>query len=445
MKSKSSMKWLLVILFLGLFSLHNLSFSQSSYFPPKSGSNWDTLSPSRFGWCQKRIDSLYNYLNNTNTDAFILLKDGKIVLEKYFGNFTQDSIHYWASAGKGLTAMLVGIAQEKGLLNINDSVSKYLGTGWTSAPPNKERLITVKHLLSMNSGLDDTPSGSCNSDNTSAACLQYLADAGSRWAYHNAAYLKLQDVITNVSGLGYTITTNQYIGNKIGMSGLWFNGTYFSRARDMARFGLLTLNKGIWQNDTVLRDTSYFRAMTNTSQNLNLSYGYLWWLNGKSSFMLPGTQLVYPSKLMPNAPSDMYCALGKNDQKIYVVPSQNMVVIRMGESAYGYGAAAFSPYDTLIWSYINKLNEDCTLTSIQTKNSVPDFKLFPNPANNFISFSGLPTNGTTKYSILNLYGQLLFEDETHNHSIDISTLASGQYVLTLQNEDIVATKQFIKK
>ena len=74
------------------------------------------------------------------------IADGKIVLEKYFGTFTQDSIHYWASAGKSLTATMIGIAQQKGLLNINDSVSKYLGVGWSSETRQKEKLITNKNL-----------------------------------------------------------------------------------------------------------------------------------------------------------------------------------------------------------------------------------------------------------------------------------------------------------
>ncbi|HPW87208.1 MAG TPA: hypothetical protein PLU78_08425, partial [Chitinophagales bacterium] len=76
--------------------------AQSLYFPPLTGNNWDTIAPQRLGWCQERIDSLYNYLDTTGTDGFIILKDGKIVLEKYFGTFTQDSLHYWASAGKSL-------------------------------------------------------------------------------------------------------------------------------------------------------------------------------------------------------------------------------------------------------------------------------------------------------------------------------------------------------
>lgn len=428
-------------LFLFLFIIQ--AQAQNLYFPPTTGNTWDTISPTSLSWCQPRIDSLYNYLQSTNTDAFIILKDGKIVLEKYFGTFTKDSIHYWASAGKSLTAMMVGIAQQKSLLNINDSVSKSIGVGWTNETQQKEKLITIKNLLSMTGGMDDNPAFPCENISQTSACLQYKADAGMRWSYHTGAYRKLEDVVSAVAGQNYTATTNSYIGSKIGMNGAWFQSVYYSKARDMARFGLLTLAKGIWQNDTILKDTSYFRAMTNTSQNFNLSYGYLWWLNGKSSAMLPSSQLVFPFSLIPNAPSDMICALGKNDQKIYVVPSKNMVVIRVGESAYN--TDALSPYDTLIWSYINKLNSNCIATFIETtQRKNIDLKLFPNPANSFISFTGFNDERNIHYNITNIYGQTIVENDTFNHSIDVSDLASGAYILNIQSDEKQATKQFIK-
>ena len=80
---------------------------------------------------------------------------------------------------------------------------------------------------------------------------------------------------------------------------------------------------------------NYFQNATTTSQNINLAYGYLWWLNGKTSYHLPQSQLQFNGTLIPSAPSDMYCALGKNDQKIYVVPSKKLVIIRMGDVADG--------------------------------------------------------------------------------------------------------------
>jgi hypothetical protein len=91
--------------------------------------------------------------------------------------------------------------------------------------------------------------------------------------------------------------------------------------------------------------------MTNTSQNLNLSYGYLTWLNGKATHMLPTVQFSFGGSMVPNAPADMYAALGKNDQKIYVVPSKKLVIIRMGESA-GNVQLAVSSFDNELWGYL---------------------------------------------------------------------------------------------
>ncbi|MBX9808547.1 MAG: serine hydrolase, partial [Flavobacteriaceae bacterium] len=90
------------------------------------------------------------------------------------------------------------------------------------------------------------------------------------------------------------------------------------------------------------------------SQNINLSYGYLWWLNGKSSYHLPQSQLQLPGSIIPSGPNDTFMALGKNDQKIYVIPSKKMVVIRMGDAADTVNLA-LSDFDDVLWQKINAL------------------------------------------------------------------------------------------
>ena len=321
--------------------------SSSLYFP--ANSSWETLSPTILNWNTTALNDTYTYLQQKNTKAFIILKNGKIVSEKYFGTFTADSNWQWASAGKTMTALLVGIAQEQGILNINDKTSQYLGTGWTSLTLPKENLITIKHQLSMTTGLDD---GVADNHCTTPACLQYKADAGQRWAYHNAPYTLLDQVIEKASGLTYNQYFQQKIRDRIGMNGLWiklgYNNVYFSNARSMAPFGLLLLAKGKWNNTPILADTNYLSAQINSSQTINPSYGYLTWLNGKSSYMVPTVQLSLNGNLVPNAPPDLYAALGKDDQKIYVVPSQGLVVIRMGESA-GQSQLALSSFDNELW------------------------------------------------------------------------------------------------
>jgi CubicO group peptidase (beta-lactamase class C family) len=329
---------------------------QTMYFPPVTSSDWQTVSATTLNWNGAELNNLYAYLESKNTKAFIILKNGRIVTEKYFGTFTADSNWYWASAGKTMTAFLVGIAQQQGLLNINNRSSQYLGTGWTSAPANKEALITVRHQLTMTTGLDDAVA---EPDCTLPSCLQYKADAGARWSYHNAAYTLLDKVIETASGMSYNNYFQQNLRNKIGMNGVWIktpnsNNVFYSTPRSMARFGLLMLNNGRWDNLSILNDQTYFSSQVNSSQNFNLSYGYLTWLNGKSSYMLPTLQATFPTSLFPNAPADMYAALGKNDQKIYVVPSQKLVVIRMGNSA-GNPQLAVSSFDNELWGKLKNV------------------------------------------------------------------------------------------
>lgn len=325
----------------------------SLYFPPiEESTTWETKSLNSLGWNENAVTPLLSYLEEKHSKGFIILVDGKIVMENYFNGHTASANWYWASAGKTLTATMVGIAEQENHLNINDKVSDYLGSGWTSIPLAKENLITNKHLLTMTSGLEDIDNGDC----VEPECLTYKADAGTRWAYHNV-YVKLQDVIASATSTTYSSYFNTKLRDKIGMNGAWIqsgnNSVYWSTTRSMARFGLLMLNKGKWNNEIILNE-NYFDAATNTSQNINLGYGYLWWLNGKSSYHLPQTQIQFSGSIIPDAPNDMFMALGKNDQKIYVIPSRKMVVIRMGDAADNVNLA-LSDFDEVLWQKINAL------------------------------------------------------------------------------------------
>lgn len=351
----------IILSILGLFLLVNCSPENSSsnttenlYFPPLTGTNWETKSIADLGWKQEAVQPLLDYLELKHSKSFMILVNGRIVMENYFNGHSATTNWYWASAGKTLTSTVTGIAEQEGFININNKVSDYIGTGWTSETLAKENLITCKNLLSMTSGIEDIANG----DDVSPSSLTYKADAGTRWAYHNV-YVKLQDVIAQATGQTWANYFNTKLRDKIGMNGSWLtldnNIVYFSTTRSMARFGLLMLNKGKWKNNTILNE-AFFNAATTTSQNINLGYGYLWWLNGKSSYHLPQTQLQFPGSIIPNGPNDMFMALGKNDQKIYVIPSKKMVVVRMGEAANTDNPSfALSGFDNELWQKINAL------------------------------------------------------------------------------------------
>ena len=290
---------------------------ETMYFPPNTNPTWETKSISSLNWNQNAIQPLKDFLIQKNTKSFMILVNGRIVMEEYFNGHTSTDTWQWNSAGKTLVGTTTGIAQQEGLLDYNTKVSHYLGEGWTNTPLAKENLINSKHLLTMTSGLNDQNQLVIPSN------LTYLADAGTR----------------------------------IGMDGFWNNGVifkiYHSNTRSMARFGLLALNKGKWNNEVIINET-FFNESINSSQSINPSYGYFWWLNGKTSSMIPGGQEVYPGSLVSNAPADMYAAMGASDQRIYVIPSKKMVVIRMGDASDPSNPNfAVSGFDNELWSKIN--------------------------------------------------------------------------------------------
>jgi len=305
---------------------------------------------SGLGWNTGNVQSLKDYLSQKHSKSFMILVNGRIVMEEYFNGHSATATWPWNSAGKTLVSTATGIAQQEGLLDINTKASQYLGAGWTVAPLAKENLITVRHLLTMTSGLNDS------SELVIRANLKYMADAGTRWSYHNV-FQKLMDVVGAASGQTYENYFNAKLKNKLGMDGFWNYGliftVYHSNTRSMARFGLMALNNGKWNNEQIINQ-AFFNEAINTSQTINPSYGYLWWLNGKSGAMIPGGQTFYPGSLIPNAPADMYAAMGAEDQRIYVVPSKKMVVIRMGDASDPQNPSfAVSGFDNELWGKIN--------------------------------------------------------------------------------------------
>jgi CubicO group peptidase (beta-lactamase class C family) len=419
------MKKIFILLYISLLSY--LGNSQNLYFPPLTGNIWESKTPASLGWCEDKIPALYDFLSQNNTKGFIVLKDGKIVMEKYFATFTQDSFWYWASAAKTLTGFTIGIAQQENLLKISDLSSKYLGKNWTSLSAAQENKITVRHQLTMTTGLEDA---GLTADCTLPSCLKFKADTGTRWAYHNAPYTLLDKVIETATGK----TLNQYLNTKvkvkIGLAGTFIksgdNNVFYSNVRSMARFGLLLLNKGTWDKTAILTDTAYFRQMTNSSQTFNPSYGYLTWLNGKKSFIAPGAQTVFPIDLTPNAPKDMYSALGKNGQVINVIPSQNLVLIRMGNAPENLAVPIKFVND--MWAKLNEI----TCNKIQVADNQLDIKsflAFPNPANDMLNIEG---EDIEQLSLFNLQGTKVLEKTipiSSNFQLDISFLPKGVYLL----------------
>ena len=141
----------------------------------------------------------------------------------------------------------------------------------------------------------------------------------------------------------------------------------------------------------------------------------------------------------------MFCALGKNDQKIYVVPSQGLVVVRQGNSAGGFNLAA-SAFDNVLWDYINKLN--CSLASIKTNTFEQLISVFPNPVQTKLTIDNI-TQSIYKIKVYSVFGNQVYEAtniKTQAIDIDFSDFSQGIYIV--ETEDVfknIARQKIIKQ
>jgi CubicO group peptidase (beta-lactamase class C family) len=325
----------------------------SAYFPPTASDVWETVSPAAAGWDTTALRSALDWAGTQRSNAVIVLWRGRIAAERYWNGWTPTKDSIIASAGKSVSAFLIGQLQEQGRLRIGDPVHGLLGAGWSRSPASEAR-ISIAHLLSMTSGLSDS--------------LEFVAEPGTRFYYNNPAYYQTFQVMTRAAGqpfslAGLTTLSRTLLWDRVGMrTASWrLNidtgepGFVMScSARDMARFGLLVLNRGTWDGQVVMADTTYLRAMLASSSTSNPSYGYLWWLNGKAQHRVPGPYLLptLSGPLIPSAPSDLVAALGKGDKKIYVIPSLQAVVVRHGPEADGAGGnpLALAAFDEQLWA-----------------------------------------------------------------------------------------------
>lgn len=363
------------------------AFSATSqiHFPPAAGP-WLTIDPAELGWCAEAVDSLVAFADAQDTKALLVLHNGRIAVEHYASDFGPDSTWYWASAGKSVLASLVGIAEAEGLLELDEPMSMHLGSGWTSLDSAAEWAIAIEHALSMTTGLDD---GVDQPDCTDPECLVGLAEPGERWAYHNAPYTLLHEVLAGATGMGVNPWLWTRLFQPIGAAGAYlmdsslsFNRVLFSTSRDMARFGLLVSAGGNWDGEQVIPE-GFAAAMLQPHQTLNPCYGWLWWLNSGEMHMLPQLQWTFDGPMVEGAPADLIMALGKNDQKLHIYPSLNLVVVRMGNPT-SLSSLAPSAFDQLLWERI------ASLPCPQSVQALDGHQPWPNPVGAGCDVQGLP-------------------------------------------------------
>ncbi|MDH5232300.1 MAG: serine hydrolase [Gammaproteobacteria bacterium] len=335
----------------------------SVYYPPLVGDEWQAIDSRYGGWDKNKLEKTVEFVGENKSTAFLIIQKGRIVSENYWQGWNQHSRDIIYSASKTIVAFLLGKRLEQGLINsIDDPMSDYLGAGWlTLNEPGcrnypHEHELTIRHAITMTSGLRESLLFN------RIHCIGWVT-ADSEWNYNTMVYRKAIDIIAK--DLNNTDQLNKFshdvLFNKIGMQHTdWIIEDYRlqSSARDMARFGLMMLYGGQWNGEDIVQDKQYLQQMLSSANPFNLSYGYLTWLNGKSKHMLPRDKAIHDGPFIPQAPADMYMALGHGDKKIYVVPSLHLVVVRHGPAAYR-NDLALTQFDKDLWQRLCAANSRC--------------------------------------------------------------------------------------
>jgi CubicO group peptidase (beta-lactamase class C family) len=331
---------------------------------PVPGPSWENVSPASAGFDPAMLDRIAARAKKGQSNCLVVARDGKLVGEWYFRGTEPNTTQNVFSVTKSFTSTLVGIASDDGDLRVGDKASTWI-SAWKGTPSDA---VTIRDLLSMDSGrqwsfLTDYVQLVAAADQTAFAIgLGQSQPPGKRWTYNNAAVQTLEQVLEKATGkdvaafaakrlfepLGMTHTTmtTDAAGNAQTFAGI------MSTCRDLARFGVLMLDKGRWGAKQIVSSGWVEQATGRSSTALNAAYGYLWWLNrkgtlaGRASATNLGAarnQTTKPGQLVPGAPADMVWALGLGNQLIQIDPSSRTVVVRLGTAEAIPSPPTFGP------------------------------------------------------------------------------------------------------
>ncbi len=333
-----------------LILLSCLCLSISSYGQRKAIPNLPLVSLEDAGFNRDSIDNLIARINDTQQKDFrglVVIKDNKIVIERYFNSFWRNHIHDIRSAGKSITALLLGVAIEEGLVqNLEQDVYSFFPKEKYPSMHEDYKKVKLIHLLNMVSGLDadsddnQTP-GNAGQWIAKDEWVKYLLSIplantpGKKWAYADINAVLIGAIIEEKSGMSLRDFAKQKVFGPLEIKEFyWYTnaanqtgaaGNLYLSTLDFAKLGLLVANKGKWV-DTQLADYDYMnRLLTEQSPDIGNwnpladAYGILWYKSQRSF----GTKEV-----------SYLWASGNGGNHLVVVPKENMV-IALTSGSYG--------------------------------------------------------------------------------------------------------------
>jgi len=321
---------------------------------------WSTVTPAEAGLDPAVLDEMAAEAEQLDSTCFLVVRDGRIAAEHYWGSGGEHEAQEVFSVTKSFASTLVGIAQDDGSLSVEDPASRWI-TEWDATPSAE---VTVADLLSNVSGRFwsfDSDYGRliASLDRTGYAIgLDQEHEPGTYWAYNNAAIQSLSRVLDRATGEPVPDFGRERLLAPLGMDDSRFgtdgagNGLTFmglrSTCRDLARFGVLVLDRGEWNGEQVVSADYLDAATGRPSQDLNAAYGYLFWLNHRGSIASAVSPLsaeeqagAAEGQLVADRPERLVWALGLGGQVVQMDPGTNTVVVRLGPASFSsrYGPA----------------------------------------------------------------------------------------------------------
>ena len=274
----------------------------------------------------------------SGADACLVVYEGAIVQEWYGPGYREPM--YAMSSTKSVAGLLAGMLVGDGALSPDDPVGTYVPE-WRSGADGG---VTVRHLLTMTSGLPDFPPGvpevgSASDKEAFVFGLDLVAEPGTAWAYSNDGVFLLSPLLDRAAGEPIEDYAARRLFAPLGMANTrlhvqpedqaWTHADMETTPRDLARIGQLMIQRGRWGGAQIVPET-WTESSVRPSQGLNPAYGLLWWLDVPAGF----------------------AARGYLDTNLYVLPDQDLVVVRMQnrlvESAERYEPAALDLFDQFV-------------------------------------------------------------------------------------------------
>lgn len=282
---------------------------------------------------------------NRRTRAILVIYDGQIIAEKYAEGFDKNTRQLGWSMAKSVTNSLIGILVRDGKLSLNDV------TPFEEWKNDKRSAITLNNLMQMSSGLLWEENYSKPSDATNmlfkskdagllASHSPYESEAGKVFEYSSGTSNMLSWIIRNTVGDSayYTFATERLF-KKTGMHSMILEpdavGTYvgssyaFATPRDWGRFGLLFLNDGMFNGARVLPEGWSEYSSTPCEGAKAGQYGAQFWLNA-------GAKNDPIDRVYPDVPLDLFWADGYEGQNVFILPSKDLVIVKLSQSSGNY-------------------------------------------------------------------------------------------------------------